>query len=123
MGLARKISIRRGSEIKRVMAEGQRLAQDSLRLHLLALPDGGRSRAAVVVPKFGRTAVLRNRLKRRLQELVRTSTPLARGWEVVVRVKPWAYELDFAGLRERFSRLEGRVPPRAPEAGGGEDRK
>lgn len=64
----------------------------------------GRPRVAVVVPRHGRTIVARNRLKRRLREIVR------RGWlpgavgcrravDVVVRARPEAYGADFGELR------------------------
>lgn len=56
-------------------------------------------RVGVVVPKFGHTAVERNRLKRRLRELVRDQLlPLARGCDVVIWALPPAYRQTFEQL-------------------------
>jgi ribonuclease P protein component len=67
------------------------------------------ARAGIVVPRYGHTIVERNRLKRRLRELVRTEwMPRARTQqppqEVLVRVRPRAYELNGNALREAFGK-------------------
>lgn len=68
-----------------------------------------RSRFAVVVPRYGHGAVERNRVKRRLRELVRREwLPAARSRgssvDVVLRAKPTAYGVSYERLRES---LEG----------------
>jgi ribonuclease P protein component len=61
------------------------------------------------VPKFGHSSVERNRLKRRLREIVRTELltdmPLV---DAVVRIRPSTYSASFSELREglRNSALE-----------------
>jgi ribonuclease P protein component len=57
-------------------------------------------RIGIVVPKRGRTTVDRNRLKRRLRELVRVEllTEIA-PMDVVVRTRDEAYGASFADLR------------------------
>lgn len=58
----------------------------------------------MIVPRYGHTAVDRNRLKRRLREIMRTellprlATPDA-GLDVLVRARRDAYEAAFAELR------------------------
>lgn len=72
-----------------------------------------RSRATCITPKHGRTGVERNRLRRRLKELMR-ATLLSRGEERdwLVRARPPAYELDYAGLSSALSALvEGTEAP------------
>lgn len=63
-------------------------------------------RATCITPKHGRTGVERNRLRRRIKELMR-EVLLARGegndW--LVRTRPPAYELSFAELRSALSIL------------------
>jgi ribonuclease P protein component len=66
-------------------------------------------RVAIVVPRFGATAVARNRLKRRLRELVRRELlPVLPRRDVVVRATPQAYRAPFetllGGMREAASR-------------------
>jgi ribonuclease P protein component len=63
----------------------------------------------VIVPRHKQTAVARNRLKRRLRELVRlrllpalAGTPPA---DVVVRVFPPAYAADFPRLAADMERV------------------
>ncbi len=65
----------------------------------------GRPRAAIVVPRFGHTAVERNRLKRRLREIVRLCwLPGADPLDLVLRARPSAYGRGYSELKERFLR-------------------
>ncbi len=65
-------------------------ASDSLLSH---------ARAAVVVGKHGHTIVERNRLRRRLRELVRSKIlPEAKASDIVVRAFPSAYDSSFDEL-------------------------
>jgi ribonuclease P protein component len=67
----------------------------------------------VVVAKFGRGSVERNRLKRRLRELVRREVlPAWRDAEpvdVLVRALPQAYERSHADLRTELALLAQRI--------------
>ena len=59
---------------------------------------------AIVVPRHGRTAVERNRLKRRLKEIIRLCwLPGASHDDLVVRARPDAYERSYAELRDRLT--------------------
>jgi ribonuclease P protein component len=71
-----------------------------------------RARAGIVVPRYGRSIVERNRLKRRLRAVVRTEwLPVARrevpAPEILVRAKPRAYELNADALREALLHCVG----------------
>ncbi len=58
------------------------------------------ARVGFVIPKFKHSGVDRNRLKRRLRELVRMELlPALRPIDVVLRVAPVAYTRDFAALQ------------------------
>jgi ribonuclease P protein component len=60
----------------------------------------GHLRVAVVVPKFGLTAVRRNRLKRRLRELARIELlPNPSSNDVLIRAKRQAYDASYDALR------------------------
>jgi len=51
------------------------------------------------VPRYRHSAVARNLLKRRLRELARLRIlPSGLPYDMVVRVKPEAYDIDFAQL-------------------------
>jgi ribonuclease P protein component len=59
-----------------------------------------------VVPKFGHSAVERNRLKRRLREIVRTkflgTLPVA---DLVIRTRPEAYTTKLSILTDELHQL------------------
>lgn len=76
-------------------------SSDSLLLH---------ARVAVIVGKHRHTIVERNRLRRRLREMVRTRLiPVMGGADVVVRPLPSAYELSYAELLAEFEKIILRV--------------
>ena len=56
-------------------------------------------RVGLIVPKFTKTAVGRNRVKRRLRELVRHNVlPSSVRGMMVIRIRPSAYDATFAAL-------------------------
>lgn len=63
-----------------------------------------RARAAIIVPRYHFTAVARNRLRRRLREILRrgvlASYPPV---DVVVRARRGAYAAPFARLRDELA--------------------
>jgi len=70
------------------------------------------ARVGFIVPKHGRDIVDRNRLKRRLRELVRTSAlPALLPQDVVIRVLPGAYTLTWERLSAEVATLFRRLPP------------
>ena len=76
-------------------------ASDSLLSH---------ARVAVIVGKHGHTIVERNRLRRRLRELVRLKVLSAlEATDVVVRAFPSAYERSFAELSREIDDVMGRI--------------
>lgn len=70
----------------------------------------GHPRLAVVVPRFQFTAVARNRLRRRVKEILRRDALAALpAVDLVVRAKRAAYEASFAVLRADVMDLVSRV--------------
>ncbi|BAH40976.1 ribonuclease P protein component [Gemmatimonas aurantiaca T-27] len=68
------------------------------------------ARVGFVVPRYKHSAVARNRLKRRLRELVRLYVlPTAPACDVVLRVVPSAYDRPFEALREEVQQLAARL--------------
>jgi ribonuclease P protein component len=70
----------------------------------------GHARAGIVVPRFGETAVARNRLRRRVREILRRellrSLPAV---DVVVRAKHGAYAARFDELRAELTEAADRI--------------
>jgi ribonuclease P protein component len=79
-------------------------------------------RVGVIVPRYKHSAVDRNRLKRRLREIIRTALlpAIDAQVDVVVRALPPAYGAPFETLHAQLARTAGaitkvgeRKPPRA----------
>jgi ribonuclease P protein component len=65
----------------------------------------------VVVPRFGRTAVERNVVKRRLRDLARTELLPTLGMiDVVIRASPGAYAASYDTLREIVRKVALQLP-------------
>ena len=79
-------------------------------------------RVGIVVPRYGRTAVLRNRVKRRLREIVRTAwlPSLTAPADIVIRALPTAYGISFPVLREQMETLLKALRTRMSEQARGE---
>jgi len=70
----------------------------------------GRVRVAIVVPKYGHTAVRRNKLKRQLRELARqTLLPRPMSCDVLLRARREAYAASFDVLRGDVADLAARL--------------
>jgi ribonuclease P protein component len=99
----------RAAEFEAVRREGKRVRTSALEIRTIAsLRRPGR--VGLIVPRHQHSAVDRNRLKRRLREIVR------RAWaepttprDIVVRATPAAYRASFAALRADIARLAERL--------------
>jgi ribonuclease P protein component len=88
------------------------------------LTERGRPRVGFVVPKYKRSSVDRNLLKRRLRELVRTrllpqlrgAGETRRGVDIVVRALPTAYRISMTELTARIDRAAASLDQRLAAA-------
>lgn len=99
----RAARLRSAREIRATFRDGRRRVGPALELFARPSP-AERPRVAVVVPTHGHTVAERNRLRRRLREILRRDwLPGAvrerRSMDVVVRTRPGAYGLAFGALR------------------------
>jgi ribonuclease P protein component len=68
------------------------------------------ARVGFIVPKHGRNSVERNRLKRRLRELVRTTVlPTLGPLDLVIRTLPSAYAQPWPTLGDEVAALVRRM--------------
>ena len=105
----RAARLARGADLIACMNSGRRRHTSHLDLAWLA-NRAGRPRIGIIVPRFQQTAVARNRLRRRLREIVRRDE-LARlpQIDLVVRARRSAYGATVAALRAELTDALGAV--------------
>ena len=108
-GLPRTARITASGEIRSLFRRGKRKRTRHLDVFVSSSPVA-HSRLGLVVPKHKRTAVLRNRLKRRLREAGRREL-LPRlmqaevALDVMIRTRPEAYDVSYETLRLEVARV------------------
>ena len=108
-GLPRTARITASGEIRTLFRRGKRKRTRHLDVFVSTSPVA-HSRLGLVVPKHRRTAVLRNRLKRRLREVGRRELlPRLNGagnaLDIMLRARPEAYEASYEVLRAEVVQL------------------
>jgi ribonuclease P protein component len=97
LGLPRQIRLRHRKDFDAVFRRGRTWSNDLLVLRTLP-NDCDHNRFGFVTSKRLGKAVVRNRVRRRLREMVRV-LPLRQGFDCVLSAKTKAAEADFAALR------------------------
>lgn len=107
--IARSAKLTKRSDIERVKQGGRAFHSSTFIARVSSSPHS-LSRIGVVVPRFGQTAVSRNRLKRRVNAILRTR-PLStvQGRDIVIWARPGAYKLDFRQLDVALEGLRSRI--------------
>ena len=105
----RRVRLARGSELTACWEQGRRMRTRHLDLAWRANPLS-HPRLAIVVPRFQFTAVARNRLRRRLKEILRRHSLAALPpIDLVVRAKRAAYAAPFSELRAELTASVTRI--------------
>jgi ribonuclease P protein component len=95
--------LRRRADFDRVFQQGRH--NSGRLLAVRSVPNGlAWSRFAFAVPKRVGKAVIRNRVRRRLREILRT-LPFEEGFDVVVSVRPPAAASSFYALKQELVML------------------
>jgi ribonuclease P protein component len=115
LGFPRARRVVLNSELDAIKTSGKKIRTKHLEIRTLGTssptlePSGytpSVSRAAIIVPKYDHTVVQRNRLRRRLRELVRVKIlPYTASIDIFIRPLPGAYKLSFAELAEDMDRV------------------
>jgi ribonuclease P protein component len=103
------------AEFARVKGQGTAERGRFLVLGTLKLKDEESFRAGFVTPKHIGSAVVRNRVRRRLRDIVRTAQPRLRAgvWLVVV-ARPYAARATHAQMKDEWLHLAERASILAP---------
>lgn len=93
---------------------GKRIKTGHLDVRVAASPFAY-ARVGIIVPKYKRSIVERNQLRRRLRELVRTTVlPVIPPCDVYIRSMPHAYGVSFDVLAVDVGRIVERLAPQSP---------
>src|SRR6185295_18449086 len=114
LGFARRERLSRKADLVKVLQGGKRVRAPNLDARFLVSPLE-HSRVGIVVPRFRHTAVDRNRLKRRLRELVRLHLlPALRARvsvDVAIHARREAYGARPEALRNDLASISAGVAP------------
>ena len=103
------------AEFARVKGQGTTQRGRLLVLGALRLKEEKSFRAGFVTPKHIGGAVVRNRVRRRLRDIVRTAQPrMGAGLWLVVVARPYAVNASYAQLKDEWLRLAERASILAP---------
>lgn len=108
MGLSRASRLRRPAEFRRVHQAGRRASNRYLAITAARLEGEAQPRFGLAVGKRVGGAVVRNKVKRRLRELLRT-LDVEDGWNLVVSARPAAAEAGFDDLAKSLGTLAERL--------------
>ncbi len=102
--LAKANRIVRGDDFRRVVRTGRR-ASGRLAVVHRAEPEAAVARFGFIVSKQVGNAVIRNRVRRRLSEIVRAELDTIEIADIVIRALPAAADADLATLRAGIAPL------------------
>lgn len=95
--------MRRRADFDRVFQQGRHNSGRLLAIRTVS-NDLPQSRYAYAIPKRVGKAVVRNRVRRRLREILRLLPP-AEGYDLVVSVRPEAAQSSFGALKQEMETL------------------
>lgn len=102
--LAKANRVVRGADFRRIVRSGRRAGSEMAVVHR-ANPEAAVARFGFVVSKRVGNAVIRNRVKRRLSEIVRAELNTIETADIVIRAHPAAATADFATLKAGIAPL------------------
>ena len=110
--------LRKRREFEECYASGVRVSGRHIQIFLLPSDPSGRPRLGISVPRRVGTAVVRNRVRRRLRELFRRRrSALPGALRLVVNVRPSAADASFPELSEDYRTTLARGVARLPGGG------
>ena len=105
-------------DFERVYRHGLMAKTSSLRVFMLSRSDDDEPELPRLGLSIGTkvgTAVVRNRLKRRIREWFRTHKRAVWGWDAIVQARPPAAELDYGQLSDQLDDLTSALRDRFQE--------
>lgn len=105
--------LRNNRDIERVLYRGKRVQAGSTRVYFAPAESGTRRATFITAGKLP-NGIARNRIRRRLREIYRTSRDrFAPGYDYILRADRTAADIEFAVLKETVIGLAGKITPTA----------
>ncbi len=109
-GFPKSVRILRSSDFRQTYDRGVRISCPALSAFCLRVEGGSGPRIGITVPRALGSAVVRNRIKRRVREAVRARLPvLSPEWQVVINPRPRVLKLPFLELVAEVEKVFTRV--------------
>lgn len=100
MALPLKYRLSKSHEIEEILKRGRSFSSAFFRARFIPAP-GLKKFALIVGLKVSKKAVIRNKIKRKLSEIIKLNIPKIKpGYSVVILVKPQAADEEFKNLEE-----------------------
>ena len=104
-----RYTLKKNSDFRRLYAKGKSAVSPYLVLYCRRNREGVNRLGYTVSLKLGH-AVVRNRVRRRLREIVRLNSPkLKSGWDIVVVARTRCVDADYRDLEKAFLRACGKL--------------
>jgi ribonuclease P protein component len=103
--LPKPARLRHNAEYRKIYEEGSRFSSSLFAAFYRRRGLPGAARVGYTTPRALGTAVVRNRIRRRLREAVRLEWAVEPGWELVFNPRRAILEAEFARLRTEVRRL------------------
>ena len=113
-GLPPQRRVLRTAEFPRIERQGKRASSGLLIVWLRVRRDGRPGRVGLTISKKVGNAVVRNRVRRRLKEIVRRNKQWLDAKDIVVIVKPEAASAPQSTLHLELQSLVDKLAPRSP---------
>lgn len=108
--LPRSARLTRGGEFARMRAEGRTEQGRFMRCSVVKTGDGSAARIGIITTRRVGSAVVRNRVRRRLREIFRADRPhLTEGCWVLLIARAGAADASFEALQNEWRRLAKRA--------------
>lgn len=109
--MKKSLRLTKNLEFKNVYRSGRRWTSPFFTMYIKK-NDLGCSRLGVSVSKKVGNSVVRNKIKRRIKEIVRTNYDFIKsGWDIIFSVRPLSVNLDYATMEKEIKTLlkRGRI--------------
>ncbi len=106
---SRSQRLSRSTDIATVKQTGRRVKAGQIDVRIATSPLSY-ARVGIVVPKYKKSIVERNKLRRRLRELVRVKMlPVIKSQDVLIKTFPKAYDMTFDELAREIEKVVARI--------------